>query len=72
MPRIGRANFAKCVQDTDCDALKHFKHIIEERPMRLVKDGTAPEDASEKGEVAPDTAVIVAKLHLFSLVSITS
>ena len=48
--RVGRANFAKCVSDTDCDALKHFKHLLEARPMRVVTE--LPED------VAPELPLI--------------
>ena len=60
--RVGRTNFAKCVSETDCDALKHFKHILEERPMRVVQNALEPEDYDENGRVLPDAPVIVAQL----------
>lgn len=35
---MGRANFNKLVSDNDCNCLKHFKHILQARPIHVVKD----------------------------------
>ena len=37
---MGRANFSKLVSDADCNCFKHFKHILQARPIRVIKDAS--------------------------------
>ncbi|CAE7264517.1 unnamed protein product, partial [Symbiodinium necroappetens] len=59
--RIGRMNFQKIIQESDPDALKHFKHIMKARPIRVVKDATIPGGDQEDGlgELVADLPMIV-------------
>ena len=53
--RIGRVNFQKVVdQESDPKALRHFKHIIETRPITVIT-----KDDTEKGELTADYPLVV-------------
>lgn len=52
--RIGRVNFQKVVEDGDPPVLKHFKHLVEARPITVIS-----KDDSEPGDLSPDCPLIV-------------
>ena len=51
------------VQEKDPDLFKHFKHLVEERPIRVVNNALEPDDFDESGGVGPDMPVVAPKLH---------
>lgn len=53
-PRIGRVNFQKVVQEGDPKILKHFKHVVEARPITIIN-----KDESETGSLGADQPLVV-------------
>ena len=65
MPRVGRVNFSKVVEESDPKVLRHFKHIVEARPLKII---TGKDDDSEKGEYGAEHPLLAS--WLFSAVRI--
>ncbi len=60
-------NYAKEVQEKDPDVFKNFKHLVDERPMRVVNNAKEPDDMGDYGcGVGPDMPVVAPKLHYTS------
>jgi hypothetical protein len=51
-------NFQKVVSESDPKALKHFKHIAEVRPIKVIS-----KDDSEKGEIGAECPLVVSCLR---------
>ena len=58
-------NYAKVVMETDPDVFKHFKHLVDERPVRVVNNAHQPDDDEGDGPVGPDVPLVAPCLHIY-------
>lgn len=49
-------NYSKVVLETDPDVFKHFKHLVDERSIRVVTNALESDDGD--GPVTPDLPVV--------------